>query len=837
MRNLKIPMKRIGVSLVALLLAALPTVAAAQNGPPPGARPGGPDGPQQAGGIIRGTIQDASGKPLPQARIAVWSAADSTLVTGGVARPDGSFQIEGVRPGRYYLRISLIGYTTGTVRDVAIAPATPRADVGAVQLATSAVQLDALEVTTERSAVTTAVDRTVYSTRDLPAASGGNAGDVLRNVPQLEVDADGKLTLRGQENIVVQINGRPAPLSGDALTNFLRQLPAGVIDRVEVIPNPSAKFDPDGMGGIVNIVLKANTDLGLSGGVTVGAATGDKYNASGNLGYQRGPLTLFGSYGLNLDQRTNTGSHWRENHRGDEPQNFFRQISDGENTFNSHLFNGTAEYRLSEKDVLSTSAMMTLRDGDVGFGHTYTFLDANQDETERFAERNRVGLDFFSTDLALSYKRTMEPQKHELSGEVRWNDNHDEMSNRFSRFPTLDDTGTPTRLFTTNQDSRNGTWTGQLDYTRSFGSTKLETGYKGTLREVENDYATLLEENGEPTPDGGDNSFVFDERVHAVYGLITQDFGKLDVQAGLRAERAETTFDLTTTDESFDNDYSSLFPSAAVTFQMDDSRQLRASYSKRIQRPDTRLLNPFPFSEDPFNRFLGNPFLKPEYTHSFELGYQHSLPFGSLNVTPYYRRTEDAVRRVRSVGEDNVATTTFLNLATAEQLGADVTGQLRLGEKLSGFVALSGYQTKSEGGEGAENVGVDAFGWNARASLTYKVNPRLDVQLFQMYRAPLEVEQGRISAFNITNLSVRQKLLGDKASLTVRLNDPFNTMRFQLESEDADHFQTTRRRFDSRGLFVSFNYTFGQAPRIRPRPQQQQPAEDPTGGVGGPPGR
>ncbi|HEV7587326.1 MAG TPA: TonB-dependent receptor, partial [Longimicrobium sp.] len=284
-----------------LALFAIAGTAAAQPAPPSGARPGGPPqgppgamaGAQQQAGEIRGIVRDGqSGQPLVGASIAVRSARDSALVTGAVTRADGSFRVEGLRPGAYYLRVSRLGYTTGTVSQVAVTPSAQTADVGVVRLAAGAVALAGITATTERAAVMSAPDRTVVSTRNMPAVTGGNATDVLRNVPGVDVDGDGKVSLRGNQNVAIQINGRPAPLTGDALTNFIKQLPANLVDRVEVVPNPSAKYDPDGMGGILNIVLKQNADLGTSGGLTVGAGTGGKYNASGNLGHQAGPLTL-----------------------------------------------------------------------------------------------------------------------------------------------------------------------------------------------------------------------------------------------------------------------------------------------------------------------------------------------------------------------------------------------------------------------------------------------------------------------------------------------------------------------------------------------------------------
>src|SRR5687768_11812159 len=252
-------------SLVALTLvvvaAVVPIRARAQGGPPPGAQP------PAAPGEIRGVIVDADANaPIARASVAVRTKADGALVTGAIAGTDGSFRIQGLRPGAYTVRITYIGYGP-KVQDVTIAPDAPRVEIGSVGLSKVAVALQGVEVTAEREAVTIEPDRNSYRSKDV-APTANNASEVLDNVPSVSVDGEGKISLRGNENVAVQINGRPAPIRGAQLAAYLKQIPANILDRVEVIPNPSAKYDPEGMAGIINIVLKANVDLGMSGGVT-----------------------------------------------------------------------------------------------------------------------------------------------------------------------------------------------------------------------------------------------------------------------------------------------------------------------------------------------------------------------------------------------------------------------------------------------------------------------------------------------------------------------------------------------------------------------------------------
>jgi outer membrane receptor protein involved in Fe transport len=831
-------MNRIGGILLAVLAAAGTTAASAQTAPPAGARaPQGAPGAmaaaaQQAGGEIRGIVRDAAnGQPLAGASIAVRSARDSALVTGAVTRADGSFRVEGLRPGAYYLRVSRLGYTTGTVSPVAVTPAAQQADVGVVRLSAGAVALQGITATTERAAVISAPDRTVVSTANMPAVTGGNATDVLRNVPGVDVDGDGKVSLRGNQNVAIQINGRPAPLTGDALTNFIKQLPANLVDRVEVVPNPSAKYDPDGMGGILNIVLKQNADLGTSGGLTAGAGTGGKYSASGNLGHQSGPLTLFGSYGFNRDARNGSGNVFRDQHFDGFDRTLLDQISTNEFANTSHTVNATGELKLGARNVLSSSFMLNRRIGQSNGDNGYTLMDAQHDVTGTYAEATGLRLSGLSTDYSLAFKRTVQPQRNELSAEVRFNRSRDATANDFTLIPGDNPPAGLRGDWASDLSNVTRQLNAQLDYTRQLGGFRLETGYKGTFRRLSNGFTLDSLFNGVPDPALRlVNDFTYDENVHAGYGLVTRAFGPLSLQGGLRVEHASNTFQLADSEETFPNDYTSLFPSAAATWQPTQKDQLRASYSKRIQRPQAQFLNPFPFTQDRYNRFVGNPALKPEYTHSFELSYQRSMPFGSLTLTPFYRHTVDAVRRYQEVDDEGVTTATLANLATANSYGADVNGMLRLG-KLSGFVGASGFRMVTDGSNVQSGLGTSAMSWSARASLNFKLSPSTDVQWFQFYRAPQKMEQGRVGAMQFANVAIRQKL-SERSSLSLRVMDPFDAMRFNMSTTTTGLNQTMSRRFNSRAVYLSYSYNFGHPPRLRipqQQPQDPQPQQDPTG--------
>jgi outer membrane receptor protein involved in Fe transport len=607
-----------------------------------------------------------------------------------------------------------------------------------------------------------------------------------------------------------------------------------MVAKVEVVPNPSAKNDPEGLAGIINIVLKQNADLGTSGGYTLGAGSTGLVNASGNLGHQQGPWTLFGSYGFMSDRRTVDGYSNREN-RYAAPLTYLDADIDGVMYPRSHNVTQTTEFKPGDRHMLSSNLTVNLRTFDRENDSFYSDFDASRAITGRFNRLTDQDARDLNVDWALSHRRTVDPQKNVLATEVRYN-RQQSRNGVFFTNEQLSLGGTPSAdaaLETNDTDEHTDNLFVQADYTRGLrGGLKLETGYKGTFRQMDSDFDVALSTGGASgfTPDAArSNSFRYDEQIHAVYGVASQKVGRFDLQAGLRYEEADTRFDLATTSERYDNDYRSLFPSALANFNMDAKRQLKLSYSKRISRPDVRQLNPFGFREDALNLFNGNPRLQPEYTHAFELGYQQSLGKGSLQLTPFYRHTVDAVRFMGRVGDDGISRITFQNVATIDSYGADVNLSVRHG-RLSLFGGGSAFQQDVNASNLETDLSNSAFGWSARANATYKLTNALDAQAFVMYRAPMRIEQGTMSRWTMANVALKQKVRGDKASVTLRVADPFGTMGWGVKASDGRVLQVTQRNFGARGAFLTFNYTFGKQPKMRARPQEQE------GGQGGAPG-
>ena len=791
--------------------------------------------PTDAGEIRGRIVAVGTGQAITTGSISVRRATDTSVVVGALADSDGSFHVIGIEPGRYAIRIRALGFAPLVRSDVTISREHPLADLGTLTMSAFAVTLQSQVITGERQDVALSPDRNSYSTKNMTTASGGTAVDVLRNVPSVEVDGNNNVTLRGNANVVVQINGRASPLSGEQLAQFLAQIPASTVSHVEVATNPSAKNDPEGTAGIINIVLNQQADVGLSGGLNASTGTTRQANLSGNIGRQSGPLTLYLSASLYRDHRNISGSSDRTNLVIPIPA-FVESHSDGhaQPRFQSMTFR--SQYKLSENDELSADAMLS--GGRFARQNTafYSDLDADHEIIGLFNQGNDQVWRNLSQNYTVAYHKTAGPSTTILSTELRYSsDNNSSDNNLFGVLLRADSsTGSamPPREHDATVDHVPG-WNLQTDYTHPWGTgTKLETGFKGTARSTgDNSTAAFLDSlTGVFMPDPSRaNTFDYQERIGAVYGVLSQQIGKVQTQAGLRLEEATTRFALPTVGQSYDNRYSSAFPSAILSYNFTDMRQVKLSYSRRISRPNPWQLSPILNHYDARHVFHGNPSLRPEYTDAMEISFQDTRSWGSLQINPYLRKTAHAVRYIQTIDTTGISVATFDNVASTLVTGTDLNVTYRHAA-LTLFGGGSVYHYSSDASNLAGDLSAHSVVWNARLNATVKLNPVTDLQTFANYRAPSATEGGSQSAFVYMNFALRRKLWADKGSVTLRVADPFNLMQYGFRTADGRVIELNEQHFGQRAVFVSMSRTFGQALKLRPQQQDAEPQGAPQPG-------
>jgi ferric enterobactin receptor len=786
------------------------------------------------GEILGHLVDSASGRPVATGSVAVRRANDSTFASGALPKDDGSFHVDGLVPGRYTLRVRAMGFAPIVHNDVVVTPEKAIIDVGVIRLSAVVAKLEAAHVVADREETVLAPDRNSYSVKNMTAASGGTAIDVLRNIPLVEVDGSNNVSLRGNANVVIQINGRSTPLKGDQLGAFLAQLPAGTVKNVEVATNPSAKDDPEGTAGIINIVLNQQAELGLSGGLLLGTASTGQVNANGNIGKQQGKLTVFLSGSVYHDWRATSGTISRTNLVIPVPVYTETRLEGRQMPLSG---GGTVrtEYRFTERNTLSLDGF--LYGGRFGGDQAsdYTDLDATRSVIGLFDQRtSQIGRNL-SQDYDLTFRRFTARNTPLFSTELEYSTNNGNTNIDLSGTVRHADASTPAAI-PTEHDHTVGRYpylNWKADYTRQFGTaTKLESGLKATQRTTTNDFdaAYLNATTGlyDPAPSRA-AAFDYHEHIGAGYLLLSNKIDKVQTQAGLRLEDAATYLDLRTVGERFDRRYASAYPSAIVSYNFTPLRQAKISYSRRVSRPNPYQLSPIEFRQDTRNVFRGNPGLRAEYTDALELGYQESRSWGSVQLSPYLRHTSHAVRNIQFVDSAGVSVSTFDNVASTLTLGSDLNVNAHHGPlQLGGGGSL--YHYKSDASNLSGNLSARAMVWSARTNATWKFGTVADAQAFVYYRAPYATEGGSQIAAVSMNVGARYKVWGEQGNVALRISDPFKLQKFGYRTANGSVVEYSERFFGSRAVYLTVTRNFGTALKLQPKQQ------DPDAAAPSPPG-
>lgn len=717
------------------------------------------------------------------------------------------------------------------------------ADLGALSLSVVAASLEGQTVTAERADVALAPDRNSYSAQNMITATGSTAVDVLRNVPSVEVDGSYKVTLRGNEKVVVQINGRASPLKGEQLGIFLAQLLASTVARAEVATNPSAKNDPEGTAGIINIITNQETETGLSGGFTAGTSTTGLANLSGNIGGQSGPLTLFASGSFYRDSHDQTGTSSRTNLAVPVPLPAFVDSRSRGSVYPMSVGPTLrSEYRFTPHDALSFDCFADHGHYAIDNASYYTDMDGSRAVIGLFDQfSNRLSRNT-SQDYSVAFRRTGGPKVTTFSSELRYSSNDNTGNTELSGALHQADVSTGVSATPREHDYTTNafpSWNLQTDYTHPFGTaTELESGFKGTVRSLTNDFTEAYYDSASalyvPAP-VRTTSFDYREQIGAVYAVLSQQVRKVQTQAGLRLDQAATRLNLPTPtqqkyDSRYDHNYASAFPSAIVSYNFTALRQAKLSYSRRISQPNPYQLTPIEFRTDARHVFRGNPALRPEYTNAFELGLQEGRSWGSIQLNPYLRNTAHAVRYIQTEDTGGVTLSTFDNVASTMTAGADLNLTFHRGP-ISLFSGGSVDRYTSDASNLTGNLSARGIVWSVRTNATWKFSPVTDVQLFANHRAPAATEGGTQLAFVFMNLAVRRKLWGDRGNVSLRIADPFNLMKFGYRTSNGRVIELSERHFGQRGLYLTLSRNFGQQLKLRPKSQEPDAQSAPVPGV------
>jgi len=748
----------------------------------------------RAASVTGRVVEATSGNPMPGANVILRRMADSTLVAGTTTDSLGRFVLEDLPLTSLQLTARFVGYTPVHRKVEPEAEAVTRIETLRMQASTES--LDGVDVVGERGVLTTEGGKKVYRIdRSQTNLAGKSTADVLRDLPSVRVSRDGAVSLRGQSDVRLFVNGQPMSLSGKALGQYLRSLSARNVQRIEIDTNPSARYDPEGTAGIIHIVLDRGTGSGWNGSLSVVGGTNRNARGNANVGYRSQRWTAHGTYGYNRSPMDLRQSLTRRDAQGDGPLRL-DQVSDAEAVRHGHTFSGQFDIDLTPSTALSLHSTGTI--------HRSDRVRSTTNAVTASGRRSDTQQSSLNLDERVSLTHTLGADDHQLTGDIRYQ--------RSTRSQEFTDRARAAELAARRglDEQTENRGDGSIDYRTPLGSATLEAGYDGTYRVVdrEHDQTVLQAAPTPPVRSGTDRSLEYRESIHAVYTTLSTSLGDWDVEAGLRAERVDRRIEPFDASISESHSYA-FYPSASVTYSSSPIQSFTLSYSKRVNRPSTRQLSFAGLLDDPYERFEGNPDLDPETVHALELSFMQHIGPAMVTLTPYARRTVDAIDwRSRVVG-DSLNVRTFDNFAGETSVGVELATSLRIGRTLRGTLGGNVFRANTDGSNLERQLSRDAVAVMGRASLRWTPRPNLDVQLSQFYRSPMDAGLGRMDAFYRTRLSVEQSFWQDRASVGLRVQDPLDTsdMRFV---QSTDRFQETMiNNWDGRSLSLSLSYRFG----------------------------
>ena len=762
-------------------------------------------------GALAGKAVDAGDDAeIAFANVIIYQAGTETMQDGGITNDGGRFFIKDLPYGSYDVVISFVGYTDAKKENITIDADNRVGRVGRVALMTGTA-LETVEVTAEKSEITFGLDKKTFNVEKQITSTGGTAEDVLRNIPSITFDTDGNLSLRGTSNVRILINGKPSALTGAGRNAVLEQIPASTIKDVEVLTNPNAKYDPDGTGGIINIITKKQNRAGFNLQTALNIGTRNKYDGNINLNWRVGKFNTF------LNYAGRYGEYFRE--RTSRRTQTFADTAFTRNSYNyslstrtSHTVKGGAEYFFSPQASLTASVTYNpssrtgISDGEG------EFIDATGNLTDTSVQRGSNNETETDMEYDVNYFHRFKKEGQELSISARYSTSTEtEFGVENEQF--FDINGVNYNFFGNEvlEDESSSRLRTQIDYVHPVGKKgKIETGYQVTAQNIDNEY--LFDGLDDVSRDYElDNRFIYDEQIHALYGIYTGEKSKFAYSFGLRAEQALTDAESVNAENPFfSNDYFRLYPSGSISYKTGEKSTVQASYSRRVNRPRSRSLNPFQQVRDSLNFRQGNPELLPEFINSYEINYLVYSKKGTFSAGLYYRKTNDVISRFQEIRDNGIVISTWTNLESAQNYGIEIVGTYRPAKYLRFTANTNIYRTVINGENVESDLTNSGYLASGRVSANVTFLKATEFQIASFMRSAGVGVQGNYRPVSSIDLALKQPILKGKGEITLRVSDPLNTRDFEIDIDQPNLDQYFKFKRESRILFLGFSYALRQ---------------------------
>ena len=761
-------------------------------------------------GTVSGRVIDAENhKPVEYANMVLLDTVAGKMVAGVVSDSTGRFRMTNVPLGTFILEYTFIGYEKQRSKPITISRKQPVAELGVLKLGSGTITMNEVTVTAERSMMINKIDRKVFNLQKDITAQTGTVTDVLQTIPSISVDMDGNISLRGSGSVTVLINGRPSVMAGAA---NLEQMSAAMVDKIEVITNPSAKYKPDGTAGIINIILKKEKKAGFNGILGANVGSNDRYNTNLQLNFNTGSVNLYGSYGFRQDYRKRTSDlNSRTIDTATGRSAYFLQTSEGYAKPISHLGQIGIDWSPGRKDAIGLSGTFNFRKVQRNDITGNIYKDSVEQPTEAF-NRYHQGIDQeTSIGMKAYYEHTFDREtEHQFKVDFEYqadaeSENH-LYTNEYS-LPLL-----PNGYDTTYGRNTQRNINLALNYSRPlWQDARLEAGYEGNMQITDQllNVGHREDEKAQWIPDPTQtNDFFSNLTVHALYTTVSAGWKKFSVMAGLRAEQAFNHLEFRTLDTTTNANYFALYPTIHTSLAS-GKNEWQLNYSKRVNRPDGEDMNPVSEYRDPRNIFVGNPNLKPEDIHSLEFGYAFKPENLTLIPTLFYRYKVNGFTMVTKSLNDSVLLTTIDNLASDQSAGLDISGTWQLKKVMNLNFSASGFYSEID----ASNIGFSknksTFSWNAKLNASFYITSTTIFQFNSQYRSQVLTAQGMREPSWVVNLGFRQDLWKKKISLLFTVSDLFNSQAMKSSVNTPLLVQESTRRRDARVIYGGVVFNFG----------------------------
>ena len=759
---------------------------------------------------------------LEYVSVKLFKLPDSTFQKGVFTNADGRFSLS-TNPGKYYLQLSLAFYENQTTEAFELKPGQTNFHQGTLRMQQPKTQeVKDVVVRGQKDVMEAGIDKKIYNVAEDLNVNGGTANDILNRLPSVEVDQDGGVLLRGQGSVTILIDGRPSSMSGGNGKTLLDALPANSIERVEIVTNPSAKYDPDGTSGIINIVLKKNKLLGFNGMVSTNLASGDLKGGnvgegSVSLSYRNGNVNVFGTYNARYLEgyRNNYNDIRQELNSG---VFILDQNRTGTDLDAGQTFRMGTDINLNPRNTIGFVATGSLTRRDRSGELWNAQLNESGTITNLWSRSSYDPTDRQNLDLNLNYKHDFKEERGNLILDVNQSLGSEDIEGYYvntyynpdtslSSLPILDQ-----RLFNTD---KNNITTAQADLTYLFPKLGLRTeaGLKAILRDqLVDTYSETLDNTLNTYQEDTLANFLYGykEQIYSIYGVAGKQIKRFKMQAGLRAEKAYQIPNLISDTIRIVNEYFNFFPSAHLRYELKPKSELSLSYSRRIKRASANELNPFTNYSDPFNLQRGNPYLSPEYIHSFDLAYSLEKKKLTVSSALFFRQSNGVISRFKEFYPDNTSAVSYMNIAQTKALGAELVLMFKPSPSLRSTVSYNGNYTwyKTNMAEFPDRQG---FNHNVKWNTSYEFwKKTATLQLSVNYNGPRVTVQGIAQRKGPIDLAFEKKLANGNWSLGARVTDIFDRQGFYFEVDRPGVHQVGEFKWLTRRVYVSASYKFGK---------------------------